>query len=266
MRRTLFAVGEARQRFHIVKPRRKERSMSDPIVFPPTSDSKWVEWTQSFLAAVTPNPQGVQLTPAQVAELNTAFLAFQSALATSNAPTTRTRPAVAAKNQARADLRGIAGHLVATVRSNLAISNEQLLELGIKPRTQRQPVPPPAFAPDIDIVSVNGNRVTIRLHNSQTVGRRRRPVGVAGAAVFSHVGPSAPEDPTLYRFEGNVTKTEVVVELPSSVQPGTKVWFTAFWYSPTAASGPGAVPVSAVTQWPMQVAPVSLANSTRKAA
>ena len=101
------------------------------------------------------------------------------------------------------------------------------------------PIPVPSSAPDIDIVSVSGRSVKIRLHDAASPTRRGKPPLVSGAAVFSFVGATAPTDPAQWKFEGNMTRTVVNVVFPGTVAAGAQVWITAFWYNPRAQQGPG---------------------------
>ena len=229
--------------------------MNDSVVYPPPTDSAWVTWGQTFLGAVTPDPQAVGLTPEQIEVVRVAFEAYRDAYRVATTPTTRTRPTVAAKDAALDRLRPVAGGVVRVARTFPGITREQLITLGIKPRAARRAIPAPAMAPDIDVLGVSGNVVTIRLHDAQTVGRRRRPKGVAGAAIYTRVGEDS-TDAAAFRFRGNVTGGVVEVRFPPEIPPGTTVWITARWYSPRAQMGPGAKPARAVTQWPMQLPPI----------
>ena len=61
--------------------------------------------------------------------------------------------------------------------------------------------------------------------------------------MFSFVGEEAPTTGAGWNFEGNTTRTMVNVAFPATITPGSKVWFTAFWFNPRALSGPAATPV-----------------------
>ena len=101
----------------------------------------------------------------------------------------------------------------------------------------------PDTSPNIDILSVVGWTVELRLHNGDST-KRAKPAGVKGATVFSYVGEQPPTSVDDWKFEGNITKTETTINFPSTLAPGTKVWTTAFWFNTTSQSGPAAPPVS----------------------
>lgn len=111
------------------------------------------------------------------------------------------------------------------------------------------PIPAPTIAPDLDVVSVVGRTVRVRLHATTTGSRRGRPPGVAGASVFSHVGPEPSANVADWRFVGNTTRPTFDVEFDDDVAPGAQVWLTAFWYNPRAQSGPSAAPVTTHVQY-----------------
>ena len=123
-------------------------------------------------------------------------------------------------------------------------TNTQRSDLGLTVRNpEPTPIPPPASAPNIDVLSVDENTVRIRLHDPANPTRRGKPAGVDGAAIFSFVGDDAPTAEATWRFEGNTTRTAINVTFPNTGAPGSKVWFTAFWFNERKQSGPAATPV-----------------------
>ena len=72
------------------------------------------------------------------------------------------------------------------------MTNAELVGLGLLPRSAHTPVPPPTSAPVINIQSVRGNTVSLRLREGGDSTRRGKPVGVSGAAVYRFASaPSA---------------------------------------------------------------------------
>jgi hypothetical protein len=114
----------------------------------------------------------------------------------------------------------------------------------VRKKATAKPVPeePPRFRVD----SVRGHTVSISLFDKITT-RRGRPPAVHGAIVLSYVGDEPPSEPGMWRFSGLTTKTELEIELPPGVAPGTKVWLTACWLNPMLQAGPRCQPVSTHT-------------------
>ena len=221
--------------------------------FLPTTDKGLLAWGQNFFAVGNPIAVSLGLTSTIFTAFNVLVTTFGTTLAACD-PGVRNKAAVAAKNTARAALKASARDLAKIVQGQATVSNATKLELGLNVRAQPSPIPPPAFPPQVDIVSVVGRVVKIRLHNSDTAGKRAKPAGVKGAAVFSYVGTTAPTDPNAYKWEGNTTLSVVDVAFPETVAPGTSVFITAMWFNERAQSGPPATPVQAFTQYGMSMA------------
>jgi hypothetical protein len=218
--------------------------------FIPSSDAPLLRWMQNFYAVAnaSPGPTGYGLTAAQLTAFNTLLTNFQTALAACD-PGVRSKAAVFTKNQAKAALVADARLLAKVVQGTASVTDAQKATLGLNVRATPQPVPVPADAPSIDVMSVDSRTVTIRLHSSTVAGKRKRPAGVKGAAIFSYVGATAPTDPSLYTFQGNTSLTNFNVTFPDTVMPGAVVWITAMWFNTKSQSGPAAQPVQAVIQY-----------------
>src|SRR5688572_10494619 len=213
----------------------------------PTKDTLLVDWSTNANSRLTSAPATYGTTAAiatQYDALHDAFILAYNNMAAARASGTRSQSLTNLKNEARRDLLNFARPLYKTIQANTAVQASAKIELGIVvPDVEPTPLPPPADAPGIDIVSAVGNTVRLRLHDAANPTRKGKPLGVDGASVFSFVGAAAPTDPAAWKFEGNTTLTKFTVAFPGSVPPGAKVWFTAFWFNPRAQSGPAATPV-----------------------
>lgn len=207
-------------------------------------DAEIVAGSSNFSALITLAPTTYGLVSGQATAFATLNTALQSAYSASINPSTRTPVSVEAKNVAIRNMRVSAVNLSKVVYSTMTVNDSQLVALGLLPRSVRTPIPAPADAPVIDIVSVAGNTVRIRLHATDDSTRRGKPAGVDGAVVFSHVGPTAPTVETEWTNEGITSKTVVDIVFPATAAGGSKVWFTAFWFNPRKQNGPAATPVS----------------------
>ena len=106
----------------------------------------------------------------------------------------------------------------------------------------------------IDILSVRGNTVSLRLHEGGDSTRRGKPVGVNGAALYSFVGAVPPTDERDWTFEGLTSRVKADITFPGGVPPGSQVWFTAFWFNQRKQNGPAATPVTTNLQGGMAMA------------
>jgi hypothetical protein len=204
-------------------------------------DSELVTASADFHAAIAAEFASLGLTSAQATAYGVLDTAFSTAYSVAENPATRTRAAIAARTQARKNLVPMARQLSDYIISNPAVSNAQLIDLGLDPRTERTPIPAPSTSPSIDIKSVDGRTVTLRVHGDTGRGK---PAGVNGLSLFSHVGPTPPASISDWHFEGNSGRAKVLVVFDDSVPPGSPVWFTAFWFNNRKQSGPACDPVS----------------------
>ena len=92
---------------------------------------------------------------------------------------------------------------------------------------------------------MNAWTVSIRLSDTTSDAKRGKPLGVAGASVFSWTGTGpAPSDIADWKFETNTGKTMLEVSFPSTLMAGSKVWLTAFWFNGRKESGPACAAIS----------------------
>ena len=213
----------------------------------PTLDAALADWSTNANTRLTASPATYGTTAAVATQYDTlhdAFIAAYNNVVAARESGVISSPLVAIKDAAKLALLSFARPLYKTIQANTAVTASAKIELGVVvPDVEPTPLPPPADAPGIDILSAVGNTVRIRLHDTAHPTRKAKPLGVSGAAVFSFVGAAAPSDPAVWKFEGNTTITITTVTFPGTVAPGSKVWFTAFWFNPRAQSGPAATPV-----------------------
>lgn len=212
--------------------------------FIPTADTDLLAWANPFSAKLTATPTAYGVTAGNASTLAGLLTTFSTALAAATNPQTRGGSTIAAKDTARVNLVANIRQLARQIQGTITVTNQQRYDLGLTVRdTTPTPVPPPAFSPTIMIESTIGNTVRIRLVDSENPTRRGKPAGVRGASVFSFVGDEAPTTEAAWKFEGNTTRTIVDVTFPPATAPGSKVWFTAFWFNPRSQSGPPATAV-----------------------
>jgi hypothetical protein len=136
--------------------------------------------------------------------------------------------------------------LARIVQATPTVTPEQKSDLGLTVRdVEPSPIPPPASAPEVLVLSAVVRTLRVRLIDPANPTRRGKPLGVAGASVFSYVGETAPADLSAWKFEGSSSRTSFQVEFPATVAAGAKVWVSAFWFNAKQQQGPAATPQSA---------------------
>lgn len=209
----------------------------------PRRESDLVTWSKNFETLVTADAAAYGLSLDQSTAYLNAQAAFAAAYQVANESTTRSPANIEIKNTAKKALIELTREYVNICQAYPGMTNDKRAALQITiPDTDRTPVPVPETAPDIDLVSVIGNTVTIRLHNADST-KRARPAYVTGATVFTHVGSEPPADIAGWKFEGNTKLTTVDINVPPTVAPNSKLWITAFWRNNLDQSGPATSPV-----------------------
>src|SRR5579862_4207688 len=136
------------------------------VITLPNTDSALLAFSLNFSTKITATPTAFGLTSAQATAYATLHSNFATALAACD-PSVRSKPATSAKNEARTALKDQLRMLALAVQATPTVTDAQKISLGLSVPSQRQPVPPPSEAPALDIVSVSGRTVTIRLHDSE---------------------------------------------------------------------------------------------------
>jgi hypothetical protein len=216
--------------------------MASSTSFLPSTDAGLLAWSLNFNTLIQTGAVSYGLTVPLATAYGVLHDAYAAALAAAD-PAIRTRGSVAAKNTARANLKANARLLDRLVQGTGTVTDQQKRDLGLNVRSAPSPIPPPADAPGLDILSVSAWTVKIKLHDTASSAKRGKPPGVTGASIFSFVGAEAPADIGSWQFEGNTGKTKGTVTFPNTLAAGAQVWITAFWFNGRKQSGPACAPV-----------------------
>lgn len=214
--------------------------------FLPRRDADLVTWSATFGRVLEASPNAYGVTPEEVAGFVVAQQVFAQRYAVSQSRVTRTAVSVRVKDTARDEMIRLARPLAARVRARRAITNEQLMALGLRPRGRaRRAVARPRVSPLVRVVSVEGRRLSVRIEERST-GRCRKPADVASAVLLYWLGESLPRDAAAWHLWGVTGRLRGEVAVNPDVLPGTKVWLTGYWQNDRHEAGPWALPT--VTQ------------------
>lgn len=213
----------------------------------PTKDEILLSWSLNFKTLLSATPANYFMSAGQATTYSTAHAAFAAALTTAITPATRTKGSIAAKDTAKDALLILARGYSKMIGANPQISDQLKIDIGVNVRARPQPIPAPTATPVVEFVSVVGNTVRVKLKDNEG-SKRGKPVGVAGASIFSAVSSVAPTEPSAFRFEGNTSKPIIDIVFPNTVAPGSRVWICAFWFSAKMESGPSCAPVGVFLQ------------------
>lgn len=206
------------------------------------SDLELLAYVQNMSEKLTLSPTTYNCTAPMAVSYAGYVDAFASAMAAID-PNDRSKTLVNIKNAARTDVKYQTNLIINQVNASATVTTAQKMELGINPRAIPTPQPVPASEPTLKVLSVDKWSVTARLSDSVDVAKRGKPVGVIGAAVYSYVGETPPADLSAWKFEGNVGKVKILVNFPTTLAPGTRVYLTAQWFNGRKQAGPACDPV-----------------------
>lgn len=212
--------------------------------FLPSREADLVTWSLNFKTKITAAPTTYGLTAAQATTYGGLHDAFVTAYNAATNDGSNSTANIVTKNLAKKALIANARLLAAIVQKSPGTTNTMRADLGLTVKSGPSPRPVPPSAPDIDVLSVAGNTVRVRMHDPANPTRRGKPFGVDGISVFTAVGAAAPTTEAGWTFQGSTSKTVIDVTFPSDTAAGAKVWFTAYYFNQKKQSGPAASPVS----------------------
>jgi hypothetical protein len=201
----------------------------------------------SLIAIVTPVPATYGLTAGEVTSYTTLSTSYATLLTQAITPATRTSVVVENKNVAKKLLKAASVNIARTITAVSTVTNAQLLALQLNERVVPTPRPVPATPPVIEVVSVFGRLVKVRVHDG-SMDSRAKPFGAIGANIFSFVGAEWPADPSTWKYEGMSTRAVTEIQFPDTVASGATVWLSASWMSARGQRSVGSVPISFTIQ------------------
>ncbi|MBA3273102.1 MAG: hypothetical protein H0T11_04420 [Chthoniobacterales bacterium] len=191
-------------------------------------DAQVVSGSANFSSIIGADYAALGLTSAQATGFATINTTLQNAFTAAITPETRTPVAIETKNIAIDNMRRQAVLLSKIIYATPAVTDAQLVSLGLLPRNLPTPAPIPNTPPVVDVLSVTGRLVKVRIHAAEGESGRK-PYGCAGAQVYSYVGATAPTDPREYHYEGLATREKCEILFPNTVASGATVWIAAGW-------------------------------------
>lgn len=221
-----------------------------PREYLPSTDARLLAWLKNFATLLGEDPILYGTTAASAASFGQLVDSYETNLTKASDPITRTRAAVADKNDSRDRAKSSARLLASVVQGQPDVTPAMKINLGLTVRdVAPTPIPRPTFAPELTVTTVSGNAVTVRLADPRNPTHRGRPEGVAGATLLGHVGEVPPAQAGEWTYQFNTSAMEATVEFPVGTPPGSRVWVLAFFYNPRSQSGPAGMPAGAHTQF-----------------
>ncbi len=216
--------------------------MAKPFI--PNRDSEFDTWLDHFAGKIAMSPGTYGVSAGDAAELSAAQVAWHAAFATASAPSTRTVPAIRAKDQARAAAVLVVRRLGAIIRPNPAVSDSLKLSLGLKlrkatlSRTQA-----PTEHPVLVITGLAPASHEVSASEAGEYGSRAKHAGAASLLVVRTIGDSPANNPEDATFLALATRTRLTSTFTRN-DGGRFATYFARWANAKGQLGPWSAPVS----------------------
>jgi hypothetical protein len=204
----------------------------------PAKDNDLLPFCQNVDVLVTASPAVYALGAGDALVIHAATAAFATALTLATDPSTRTPATVSAKDGAKAAVVAIMRDYLQTIKTNLGITNDVKIGLGIHiDDTTKTPVPTPTTQPLLGIVGALPNQMTFRYTDPGSGKTRAKPAGALGMQFYVFIGDVVPSDPLEFRFAEFVTTQPFVINFDPA-DKGKKATFIGRWQTRTGDVGP----------------------------
>src|SRR5256885_14182776 len=140
--------------------------------FLPTREPELVTWIGTFKGLIIANPTTYGLVAGQATTYGTLATSYINAYNVANADATRSPSNIIGKDNAKRLVIANTRLLAGIIQKFPGTTDQMRSDLGLTVPSARTPIPPPAISPDIDILSVSGNTVKIRIHDPVNTTRR----------------------------------------------------------------------------------------------
>jgi hypothetical protein len=217
--------------------------------FYPRQESQILFFTQHFRERIEAQPDAYGLSLEQCAQYALTQQAFADAFSVVNNPTTATRPARMAKNNARVALEDATRFLARIIRAHPGVTIEMRISLGLSEADAGDggaAVPAPKEQPLVLVRTIAGRKIDVELRDD--ANKSRKPARVAGALLFVQQADAPSANLSDWQFMDISTRARETLTFGPEFPPGAMVWIIAQWFSPTGARGPASRPVCAYLQ------------------
>jgi hypothetical protein len=210
--------------------------MADDIF--PSNDAEFDDWQKNFVTVVAANPAKYGLLPADVAKLQTLQGAWATKLQGHSDAEVAFHTATKAKDTAGGDLKDAVRGAVRKIHGTAGLAHEDYVVAGIKPHdTVRSALKAPATRPMVRVEAHGHLAVMIHWTDETTPHKNKKPDGMHGVEIWSHVGDPAPADASGYSFIALDTRTPYLDEHPVA-DAGKSVYYLLRWQNTKGESGP----------------------------
>lgn len=210
----------------------------------PREDAQFSLWAQAFASGISANPALYMLTPAQATFIQNQVNTFVAALLVASNENTRTKPTIAAKDDARSICENTCRQYAIDIKNNEGITDAAKLAIGVRPiNPDRNPIECPQTSPLLAILGNTPGSQTIRYADTNTPDSAAKPFGASELQLYLGISTTEPAPFSACQFYGKFTKNPINVEF-SEVDDGKMATYYARWASVRGETGPLSLPQS----------------------
>lgn len=217
----------------------------------PRSDVGARNWLAEFAEGLAQRPTVYKVSAGEVAAVTSAVDAFAAALRLATQPSTRTGPAIVAKDAARAAAENACRPIYLRIKIDPGIPNDQKVALGVRPVNPARPrIGRPSSWPVLQMRQITGHSHVLTYHDSElSAARLAKPAGATGIQLFRHLGDRGAALPSEADYLGTFTRAPIVVDYDVAQDLQLATYF-ARWINRKGQTGPWSGPLcQRVTSW-----------------
>ncbi|MGP1681402.1 MAG: hypothetical protein ACTS8S_03630 [Giesbergeria sp.] len=214
------------------------------MTYIPATDGGLEAWALNFDTLITAAPTTYGLTAPQAATYAGLYSAWNAAYIAATTPSTRTKPAVAAKDSARLALVDYSRELGMIVQAWPSITPTLLGDLGLTVRdTTPTPIPAPTTVPLVSILAGTNLALTVRYADELTPSARKKPFGATAIELWAKVDDVPPVSPADTSFLGLYTRNPIALAFGGG-DGGKLCTIYGRWVTRRGLVGPWSLPAS----------------------
>lgn len=204
----------------------------------PRRDADLDVWAANFSQRLSASPESFGATAPEAEQVAGLVEAFHLALSVALNPQSRTKPAVAFKDQARRELTGALRPLARRIQAFAGLTDAARADLGLSIPGDR-PVSGSAIdSPPLLIVQRQvGFRARVLIRDAAGRTSRQKPRGTLGAGLWIKLGDEAPVGTDECRFAALATASQTTLQFANNTN-GQLAWLIARWFNTKGQQGP----------------------------
>lgn len=213
--------------------------------FIPSTDAEFDTFLKAFQAALSANPSGFGLVPADVTLIQTKYAAWTAAYGANTDAQLKAHETAVSKTKARDGAEAAARSLTKKINGNPAVDNEMRAQAALPSHDLvKTAIAEPATHPLARLEAKGHNTLVLHFVDSATPHANAKPHGVQACEIRIFVGDPAPADESGYTFLAHDTRTPYTDVHPAS-DAGKTAHYMVRWLNTKLEPGPWGDVVSA---------------------